>query len=77
MIIIGGINSSNTKKLFDIAKNNCNNSICIETAKELNLQEIIKYKKIGIMAGASTPKKSIEEVILTLKEDNSRGLLVY
>ena len=76
MIIIGGINSSNTKKLFDIAKNNCNNSICIETAKELNLQEIIKYKKIGIMAGASTPKKSIEEVILTLKEDNSRGLLV-
>ena len=76
MIIIGGTNSSNTKKLFDIAKSNCNNSICIETAKELNLQEIIKYKKIGIMAGASTPKKSIEKVILTLKEDNSRGLLV-
>lgn len=76
MIIIGGVNSSNTRKLFDIAKNNCENCVCIETAKELNLQEIIKYKKIGIMAGASTPKKSIEEVVLTLKEDNSRGLLV-
>ena len=31
MIIIGGVNSSNTKKLFDIAKNNCKNCICIET----------------------------------------------
>lgn len=68
MIIIGGTNSSNTKKLFDIAKSNCNNSICIETAKELNLQEIIKYKKIGIMAGASTPKKSIEEVYEILRK---------
>lgn len=76
MIIIGGVNSSNTKKLFDIAKNNCKNCICIETVKELHTKDLVKYNKIGIMAGASTPKKSIEKVILTLKEDNSRGLLV-
>lgn len=74
MIIIGGVNSSNTKKLFDIAKRNCKNCICIETVKELDLQELIKYKKIGIMAGASTPKKSIEEVVQKLKEEDKCNL---
>ena len=68
MIIIGGTNSSNTKKLFDIAKKNCKNCICIETAKELNVQDLRKYNKIGIMAGASTPKKSIEEVYEILRK---------
>ena len=76
MIIIGGVNSSNTKKLFNIAKNNCKNCICIETAKELDINSLKKYNKIGIMAGASTPKKSIDEVIQTLNEENNRVLLV-
>lgn len=62
MVIIGGANSSNTKKLYDIAKVNCKDCDCIETAQELELSKIKKYQKIGIMAGASTPQKSIEEV---------------
>lgn len=68
MIIIGGKNSSNTKKLYEIAKENCKNSICIETSKEMNLEEIKKYEKIGIMAGASTPNESITEVYKKIKE---------
>ncbi len=63
MIIIGGKNSSNTKKLYEIAKQNCNNAFCIETKLELPLDEIKKYNKIGIMAGASTPDESISEII--------------
>lgn len=63
MIIIGGKNSSNTKKLYEIARENCENSICIETKKELNIEDIKKYKKVGIMAGASTPQSSISEVV--------------
>lgn len=66
MIIIGGKNSSNTKKLYEIAKNNCDNTILVETAKELEIKEPVE--KIGIMAGASTPKESIEEVIKFLKK---------
>lgn len=62
MIIIGGVNSSNTKKLFEIAKKNCEKSVCVETSKDLNFKEIRNCNIIGIMAGASTPKKSIEEV---------------
>lgn len=61
MIIIGGKNSSNTKKLYEIAKKNCDNTILVETARELEIKE--PAEKIGIMAGASTPKESIEEVL--------------
>ncbi len=67
MIIIGGANSSNTKKLYEIGKANCDNCVCIETAKELDLNAINKFEKIGVMAGASTPQELIEEVINMLK----------
>ncbi len=61
MIIIGGKNSSNTKKLYETAKKNCSNTILIETAQELEKKEM--GEKIGIMAGASTPKESIEDTL--------------
>lgn len=63
MIIIGGKNSSNTKKLYEIASENCKNTICIETKEELDKKQYANIEKIGIMAGASTPQKSIDEVI--------------
>ena len=68
MIIIGGKNSSNTKKLFDISQKYCKQSICIENSKELDENELKQYKNIGIMAGASTPKESIEEVLKKIEE---------
>ena len=67
MIIIGGANSSNTKKLFEIGKTNCKNCVCIETVNDLDLNIINKYEKIGVMAGASTPEELIEEVVNILK----------
>lgn len=67
MIIIGGKNSSNTKKLYEIAKKFCKNNILIETEEELNLKQIEGMKHIGIMAGASTPKRTIDQVIKKIK----------
>ena len=52
MIIIGGKHSSNTNKLYEIAKANCRNSILIESNTELNKDEIKKYKKVGIVTAA-------------------------
>lgn len=66
MIIIGGKNSSNTKKLYEIAKENCENTYIVETKDELELEKLKKCDRIGIMAGASTPDESINEVISAL-----------
>lgn len=60
MIIVGGKNSSNTKKLYDIAKSNCDNVALVEKIPEINLKELEIYDKVGIMAGASTPNESFE-----------------
>ncbi len=62
MVIVGGKNSSNTKKLYDIANMNCKNTIFIEDKTELNLDEIRKYNTVGIMAGASTPRSLISDI---------------
>ena len=66
MVIIGGKNSSNTEKLYNIAKANCENTIWIETKDEI--KEIKNVSKVGIMAGASTPKESIMDVVNYIKE---------
>lgn len=68
MIIIGGIKSSNTNKLYEISKQNCKNAIKIETVKELYNINFNNINKVGVMAGASTPDESIEDVINYLKE---------
>ncbi len=65
MIIIGGKNSANTKRLYDISVKNCPHSILIQNKEDNDLIETLKNKfnKIGIMAGASTPEESIDEVV--------------
>lgn len=62
-----GKNSSNPKKLYDIAKENCKNTIIVETKDELDIKNIKQIKKIGIMAGASTPDYSIDEIIEVIR----------
>jgi len=67
MIVIGGKNSSNTKKLYEIAVKNSKKAILIESKEELLNQSFNEYAKIGVTAGASTPKESIEDVINFIK----------
>ena len=62
MVIIGGKNSANTKELAEIAKESCENVYHIQTKDDLKNIDFSGIEKIGIMAGASTPKESIEEV---------------
>lgn len=62
MIVIGGKNSSNTQKLYEICKNECENTFYIQTAKDMDFEKLKDFEKVGITAGASTPKNIIEEV---------------
>lgn len=71
MIIVGGKNSSNTKQLYLIAKNTCEDSYLIENATELNSAWFVGKNLCGISAGASTPEWIIEETIDKIRELNS------
>ena len=62
MIVIGGKNSSNTRKLYEICKQECENTYFIQTLDDLHLEIPKSVRLVGITAGASTPKKIIEEV---------------
>jgi 4-hydroxy-3-methylbut-2-enyl diphosphate reductase len=62
MIVIGGKSSSNSRKLFEICQENCKNTYFIQTKDDLDLSVLQSIDDVGITAGASTPKKIIEEV---------------
>jgi 4-hydroxy-3-methylbut-2-enyl diphosphate reductase len=66
MLVIGGRNSANTQKLFEISKAACKNSHFIENINDLPLKALRKYNTIGVAAGASTPDRMIKEVIANM-----------
>jgi 4-hydroxy-3-methylbut-2-enyl diphosphate reductase len=66
MIVIGGKHSSNTKKLYTICKQQCENTYHIECIEDLELNVFNDSDIIGVTAGASTPNHIIEEVILNV-----------
>lgn len=61
MLVIGGKNSANTTRLFQLCAKKCR-TYHIETADELDSRWFEHIKKIGITAGASTPDWIIKEV---------------
>ena len=67
IIVVGGRESSNTAKLYKICKEACEHTLWVENADELD-ERFPTNKKIGIVAGASTPKRDIEEVFLIMSE---------
>lgn len=75
MIVIGGKNSSNTQKLYEIAKKYCPNTFFVEKISDLPLHQLTKCNKIGVAAGASTPECVIKEVIATMNEMNMMDLM--
>jgi 4-hydroxy-3-methylbut-2-enyl diphosphate reductase len=64
VIIVGGINSANTKRLFEKMKLHVASVIWVENAKDLLDMDIRfdTYSKIGIAAGASTPRYVVQEI---------------
>ena len=62
MIVIGGKHSSNTQKLYEICKGECEHTYYIQSLVDLDFRLLPSRGCIGITAGASTPNNLIEEV---------------
>ncbi|MDU1412500.1 MAG: bifunctional 4-hydroxy-3-methylbut-2-enyl diphosphate reductase/30S ribosomal protein S1 [Clostridium sp.] len=73
MLVLGGFNSSNTTKLYEICKKNCEKTYHAEKIDNALLNMISKenINKIGVTAGASTPESVIEEAITNMKKLNN------
>lgn len=69
MIVIGGRNSSNTQKLYDISRRECANTYYIQSLNDLDLTMLKSVGSVGITAGASTPNNIIKEVHDSMAEE--------
>ena len=67
--------SSNTNKLYDIAGEECNNVMFVETLEDLYINYIKRFKKVGVMAGASTPSDMIEKIVDILKNTETEDYI--
>jgi 4-hydroxy-3-methylbut-2-enyl diphosphate reductase len=67
MVVVGGENSANTKRLAEIAAGMGCPVFLVETEEELDLAELSKYECVGVTGGASTPTWMINRVIRILE----------
>lgn len=72
MLVIGGKESSNTRKLFSICEQNCKLTYLIEDASSIPLEYVKPHMKVGIAAGASTPGEIIQEVHNIMSENTEK-----
>ena len=68
IIVIGGRDSSNSAKLYSICKDICADTVWVERAEELQNTSPLACQRVGIVAGASTPRDIIEEVTNNMSE---------
>lgn len=74
MIVIGGKHSSNTIKLYDVCRKNCETCL-VESASELRPEFLFGAKRIGVTAGASTPSAIIKEVLEAMSEVENKEVV--
>jgi 4-hydroxy-3-methylbut-2-enyl diphosphate reductase len=71
MIVIGGYNSANTKRLAEVCRELQPKTHHIETAQQLDSGWFCEVSRVGVTAGASTPKWLIDEVIKRIEQINA------
>jgi len=70
IFVIGSKNSSNSLRLVEVAKKSgCKNAFLLEYKKESKINDILKYKNVGITSGASAPEGLVFDLINKIKEN--------
>jgi len=70
MIVVGGSNSANTRRLAEISAATGTPTFHVETEDQLDTERVLQFRRIGLTAGASTPNWMIRRVILTLLHEH-------
>ena len=73
MVVVGGKNSANTKRLAEIAEGMGRPVFPVETEDELDIDALSKFESVGVTAGASTPTWMINRVVRILEAIPSKG----
>ncbi len=67
VLVLGGLNSSNTNKLYEICAANCSDVFRLGSSVDFDYKTIKRFKKVGIVTGASTPNSQTQEVLLKME----------
>ena len=75
VIVIGGKESSNSNKLYQVSRSVNPNSFFVENASVINKADFSPFRSVAITAGASTPGIIIQEVLNKMSEQNFEQML--
>ena len=77
-LVIGSDNSSNSKRLVEVAKKaGCNKAKLIDFKRQLPLKEISECNTIGLTSGASAPEKLVQDFISEIKKHTKVSIDEY
>ena len=68
VLVVGGLNSSNTNKLFEVASKRCANVFRLANSRDFDYGRLKNFLSVGIVSGASTPDAQTREVLLKMEE---------
>lgn len=77
IVIVGGYNSSNTRRLFEVAKSTGVKTVWVETASEIEASQFADTQTVALTAGASTPHWIVSSVIEKLERINEGKLPLW
>jgi len=67
MVVVGGYDSANTRRLAGVCAETGASVFHVETERELPVDDILRFRRVGITAGASTPNWMIQRVVRRLQ----------
>jgi small subunit ribosomal protein S1 len=74
LLVVGGKASANTQRLAEICREKGVTCYLVENAEQINPEWFIGVSKVGVTAGASTPKRTIDAVVQRLNQLKTKSL---